>query len=82
MSSTTVRISEESYELLRKMAKQTRKPMSAVLDAALTEYQRRLFWSRAAAQFRAMRDDPEAWRAEQEEREAWDATLADGTEGE
>lgn len=81
MASTTVRINKESHELLRRLAEETDTSMNAVLGAALAEYERRLFWLKAAAEFRALRNDPKAWKDEQEERTAWDATLADGLEG-
>jgi len=54
--------------------------MSAVIDSALAEYERKLFWSKTAAEFRALRKDPRDWKAEREEHEAWDVTLADGRE--
>jgi len=34
-----------------------------------------------AADFAALRRDPAAWGEELREREAWDATLSDGLEG-
>lgn len=36
------------------------------------------FLKQANRAYAALRKNPEAWRAEQEEREAWDATLSDG----
>jgi len=80
MAGTTVRISEEVHDRLHRLATERRATMSAVIDSALAEYERKLFWSKAAAEFQSLRNDPEAWRAEFEEREAWDATLADGQE--
>jgi len=80
MSSTTVRISSSLHETLRQLAEETGTTMNAVLESALNEYQKRLFWSHAAAEFRALQNDPRAWDAEQRERAAWDATLADGLE--
>ena len=46
------------------------------------ETAREQFWAVTAAEFRALRNDPEAWKAETEEREAWNVTLADGLEHE
>lgn len=80
MAGTTVRISEEVHDRLHRLAAQRRASMSTVIDSALAEYERKLFWSKAAAEFKSMRDDPEAWKAELEERDAWDTTLADGQE--
>ena len=80
MAGTTVRISEEVHDRLHKLAAARRASMSAVIDSALAEYERKLFWSKAAAEFGSLRNDPEAWKAELEERDVWDATLADGQE--
>ena len=55
--------------------------MSAVIESALAEYERKLFWSKTASEFQALRNNPKAWKAELEERDAWDVTLADGGEG-
>ena len=80
MPGTTVRVSEAVHDRLHKLAAERRMTMSAILDSALTEYERKLFWAKTAAEFRSLRYDPKAWKAELEEREAWDATLADGLE--
>ncbi len=78
MASTTVRIKEETRALLREMSNETNEPMHEILARALEQYRRQLFLERADAEYAALRADPEAWRVEQEERAAWDATLADG----
>jgi hypothetical protein len=82
MAARSVRISEASHRLLRRMAAQTGATMNAVLDAALEEHQRRLFWSRAHQEFEAMREDPTAWSEETAERDVWEAVVADGLEKE
>ena len=78
MPGATVRISETSRELLRELAQRTRATMQDVIEMALAEYRKRLFWEQAAHDFQAIRDDPEAWAEEVAERERWDATLKDG----
>jgi hypothetical protein len=54
--------------------------MQAIVDRALEEMWRKDFWKRTNAAFAALRRDPDAWKSEQEERSAWDVTLADGIE--
>jgi predicted transcriptional regulator len=78
MPGATVRITETSRELLRELARRTDSTMQDVIELALVEYQKRLFWEQAAHDFQALRDDPEAWAEEVAERERWDATLNDG----
>ena len=80
MAGTTVRISDEVHDRLHRLAAEMQATMSAVIDSALAEYERKLFWSKATADFQSLRNTPKAWKAELEEREAWDATLADGRE--
>jgi hypothetical protein len=55
--------------------------MTVIVDAAVTEYERRKFWEAFHAGYAALRDDPEKWADYQKEIEAWDVTLADGLEG-
>ncbi|MBW3625895.1 MAG: toxin-antitoxin system protein [Armatimonadetes bacterium] len=52
--------------------------MQKVLDRAVEAYRRQRFLEEANAAYGALRLKPDTWREEQEEREAWEATLADG----
>lgn len=56
--------------------------MQAILDNAVEEYRRRLFWERVDAAASDLRKDPAAWQEELAERRAWDTTLADGMDDE
>jgi hypothetical protein len=56
--------------------------MQDVLAEAVEAYRRQRFLEGANAEYAALRADPTAWAEEQAERAAWDATLADGLEGE
>lgn len=78
MPSTTVRISRDAKAALERMAKQTGRPMQAVLDEAVELYRRRRFLDEANAAFAALKADDEAWAAERAERADWDATTSDG----
>ena len=82
MPGATVRITETSRELLRELARCTDSTMQDVIELALVEYQKRLFWEQATHDFQALRDDPAAWAEEVAERERWDATLKDGLDAE
>ena len=82
MRSGTVRISLSTREKLRSLTSETGESMQAILDKAVEIYRRQHFLKRANAAFAALRDDPDAWQEEQEEREAWDVTVNDGLEGE
>lgn len=73
-----VRISEKAKKTLRELAKRAGLSMHAVLDDAIEAYRRQRFLEDANRAFAALRKDPKAWKAELEERKAWDSTLADG----
>lgn len=78
MASTTVRITEQTREILRELAEETGESMQDVLARAVESYQRQRFWQRVNAAYSKLRSDPEAWQQELEERAAWDVTLKDG----
>lgn len=77
MATTTVRLAEETRATLRELARQRGEPMSVVLDKAVEAYRRQCLFEQANAAYAALRSDPEAWAQEQDERRAWEGTLAD-----
>ncbi len=82
MSGTTVRVGKTTRDKLRELAALENEPMHVILDRAIEDYRRKRFLEEANRTYAALRRDPEAWQTEQEERKAWDTTLADGLEGE
>ena len=73
-----VRIQPETYEKLRKLAHDARRPMPEVLAEAVEVLFRKRFLEECRTAYARLKANPTAWRQEQEERKAWDATLADG----
>ncbi|HOS92246.1 MAG TPA: toxin-antitoxin system protein [Armatimonadota bacterium] len=82
MASTTVRLAESARQVLRELADQSGDSMSTVLEKAIECYRRQRFLEDANAGFTALRANPEEWRDELEERQAWEATLGDGLDDE
>ena len=78
----STRISEPTLEVLRKLAEQSGESMQVLLDEAVEAYRRQRFLEESNRAFEALRANPETWKTEQAEREAWDMTLADGLEQE
>ena len=78
MSTPTIPVSEATYRLLRELAEQTGHSVPQVLDKALDDYRRKVFFEGLAADYAALKADPKAWAEEVAERQAWDATLMDG----
>ena len=77
MPSTTVRIPPEGYKLRRRLAEREGKTLQETLVEALEELKRRRFFAALDDRVAALQRDPEGWKAELEERRAWDATIAD-----
>ena len=78
MPNTTVRVKEETRAALRELANQTNQSMQDVLARAVELYRRERILEETNAAYAALRADPQLWQEEQQERAAWDATLADG----
>ncbi len=80
MQSATVIISRSNYNILKELAAGSGESMQVILDKAIEQYRRQVFLQQANLAYAALRNKPEAWQAELEEREAWDVTLSDGLE--
>lgn len=80
MASTTVRISSEARETLRRLSLQTGRKLQDLVDEAVERYRRELLLKEANAAFLALRSDKTAWAEEERERAAWEQTLPDGLE--
>lgn len=78
----STRISEPSRQVLQQLACESGETMQAVLDKAVELYRRQHFLEPSNQAFAALRANPEVWRTEHTERQAWDITLADGLERE
>jgi hypothetical protein len=79
---SNVRISESTHAALRSLATEGGETMQAVLDRAVEEYRCRRLWDQVEVAASDLRKDSAAWKEELTERQAWDATLADGLEAE
>ena len=82
METTTIRVSGKTRDVLRVLARDSGKAIQDVIDEAVELYRRQRIIEQANAAYAALRDDPEEWQAEIEERAAWDATIGDGLEDE
>jgi predicted DNA-binding protein len=75
---TQARISRETHKKLVRLAAETGKTQQEVIEAAVGNYERELFLRQVNEGFARLRADTDAWREENAERAAWDATLEDG----
>jgi hypothetical protein len=81
MASVAVRVNSETYGKLKASVAETGEPMVEILAKAVEAYRRQTFLEGLNADFADLRKDGNAWAEEQAERAAWDATSADGLEG-
>jgi hypothetical protein len=80
MGGKTLRVTEDVHALAASLASETGESMSAVLAAALTNYQQRVFWDRLDAAMQRTRNDPDEARELAAERLEWEPTLRDDLE--
>ena len=78
MATTTVRIGEQTRNLLRDLSARTGQPARIILRNALEEYRRKCFLDEANRAFAALKKKKKAWRAEKDDRRMWESTLPDG----
>ena len=82
MQSINVRISSQSYKVLKSLTKEKGQSMQSVIDQAIEDLRRRKMLEATNEAFLALRADNEAWAAETAERDLWGETLLDGVEPE
>ena len=78
MSTTTVRLSKETHQGLRQIALTEGKSIQTVLEGLVSDYRRRRMLEEGNRAYAALRQDPQAWAEEMDERSAWESTLSDG----
>jgi hypothetical protein len=81
-TSLTIRISRSTHELLRGLADKSDATITSLVDEAVRDLRRKKFWADFNTGCEALQADPAAWADLREEDQAWEATLADGLEGE
>jgi hypothetical protein len=82
MAGATVRVSEDTHNRLRELVARTGQSMQLILEHAVEDYRRRCFFDELNRAFAALKNDPQAWAEEVEERTAWEVTIADGLDRE
>ena len=66
--STTIRISAETRDRFAKLADETGRPMTQLLDEAADALERRIFFDRFSTRYRQLRADSRAWSEIEAER--------------
>jgi predicted transcriptional regulator len=82
MQSVNVRISSNSYQILKELARDEGQTMQSLIDAALEDLRRRKILEATNQAFAALKANEGEWKEELAERELWENTLSDGVEKE
>ena len=80
MATTTIRISLRVRDLLQELAQTAGTSLQAVLEQALEQYCRQQLLEATNAAYATLRAAPEALADLEQERLAWEQTLADSLE--
>jgi hypothetical protein len=78
MATTTVRVSRITHAALTALADEEDVSIQAVLERLVSEYQKKRLLELGNEAYARLRNDPDAWTEEINERRIWDATLSDG----
>lgn len=77
-TTTTIRVTRRTRDILQRLAEEYGSSMQAVLDEAVELLQGQRLLEATNQAYAALRANPVAWKELQEERAEWDVTLADG----
>ena len=75
--STTIRVNEHTRDRFARLAHDTGRPMSQLVDEAAEALERRLFFEKLSSRFETLRADPKAWAEVEAERATESGALAD-----
>jgi predicted transcriptional regulator len=77
--STTIRVSEPTRDRFAKLARETGRPMSQLVEEAVDSLERRMFFDTLSARYEALRGDASTWREIEAERSVESAALNDSS---
>ena len=77
--STTIRVSERTRDRFAKLADETGRPMTQLLDEAADALERRVFFGQFSARYEVLRNDPAAWAQIEAERALESGALPDSS---
>lgn len=78
MATLTVQIADNTQRSLEALSEQTGKSVPEILDRAIEDYRRKLFFEGVDRDFAALKANPQAWAEELEERRLFENTSMDG----
>jgi hypothetical protein len=77
MTTSNVHVTDGTQRVLQALSEETGKSISEILDKAVEEYRRKIFFEGVDRDYRALKADPQAWSQEVQERQLFENTLMD-----
>lgn len=77
MASTSVRVTEETWSMIKDLATKTNTTMQDVIQQAIEDYRRKKILEETNQAFLRLKNNPEAWQEELQERQEWENTIGD-----
>jgi len=77
MASTSVRVTEETWSMIKELATKTNTTMQEVIHQAIEDYRRKKILEETNQAFLRLKANPEAWQEEMQERQEWENTIGD-----
>ncbi|CAN5663029.1 MAG: hypothetical protein ACR2N0_18155 [Rubrobacteraceae bacterium] len=77
---TTIRVTDATKKKVRDLANIMGKQMGSVVEEAVAEYERKIFWERTNERYAELRRDREEWARIEAEREGESGALRDGSD--
>jgi hypothetical protein len=78
MTISQVQVTDETQRVLQTLSQETGRSIPEILDKAVEEYRRKVFFEGVDRDYKTLKADPEAWSQEVQERQLFDNTLMDG----
>lgn len=75
--STTIRVSEDTRDRFARLASETGRPMTQLLDEAAEALERRLFFDQMDTRYAELRSGSDAWADIESERAVEDGVVGD-----
>lgn len=75
--STTIRVSEPTRDRFARLARETGRPMSQLVDEAADALERRVFFDQLSVRYEVLRANPDAWGEIDAERTADSGAVGD-----
>ena len=78
MSTPKIQLTDGTQQILQTLSEETGMSIAAIVEKAVAEYRRKVFFEGVDKDYAALKSDPEAWADELQERKLFQNTSMDG----